>query len=440
VSPGLARVVARTAVDAPFTPAVEQVQEALGATLSDETARRLAARIGTAAEARTQAAIARARQGQPVWTEAEVQRADDTTILVVEVDGVLVHQEAGWHEMKVGTLAPLGPGVHSDPTHGRATLAGGSASYGVGGEDAEACWWRVYVEALRRGLGTPAERTVVVRGDGAPWIWDRARAFLGLPAVEVVEIVDIYHAYGYLWAVGNALYDAGSLRAAAWVEPLKDHLYLHGAAPVLAAIAALTPTTEEALNAIADAQTYFTRNVARMDYPRFVARWKRGSNRPACAGVSPAVKPSPACAPCSARGAGRPSGRPTPISTGYRRRMPPRPPRVWPPRPRRVPPSAQRPRSRYPRDHRASPRLPLPRAPHRVPHPRPLNVRSSCPAPPRELCCGAPPALHPLDTGKVIFYDIFYAYAHTHLVLRRERGDAATCGTATWIGPCHSLS
>jgi len=205
--------------------------------------------------------------------------------------------------MKVGTLVPLGPALHRDPTHGRATLAWGSASYGVGGEDAEAFWWRVYVEALRRGLGTPAVRTVVVLGDGAHWIWERARAFLGLPGVEVVEIVDIYHAYGYLWAVSNALYGAGSLRAAAWVEPLKDQLYLYGAAPVLAALtalAALTPTTEEALHARTDAQTYF--------------------------GASPAVKPSPACAPCSARGAGRPSGRPTPTSTGRRRRMPPTPP------------------------------------------------------------------------------------------------------------------
>jgi len=99
--------------------------------------------------------------------------------------------------------------------------------------------------------------------------------------VEVVEIVDIYHAYGYLWAVGNALYGAGNLRAAAWVEPLKDQLYVHGAAPVLtalAALAALEPTTEEAAQAITDAQTYFTRNIARMDYPRFVARaWPIGS-------------------------------------------------------------------------------------------------------------------------------------------------------------------
>ncbi len=174
VSPGLVRVVARVAVDATFTPAAEQVQEALGVTLSDETARRLAERIGAVAEAQTQAAITRAQHGQLVWTEDEIEWADDTTILVVEVDGVLVHQEAGWHEMKVGTLAPLGPALRIDPTHGRATLAWGSARDGVGGEDAEAFWWRVYVEALRRGLGTPAVRTVVILGDGALDLGPRA--------------------------------------------------------------------------------------------------------------------------------------------------------------------------------------------------------------------------------------------------------------------------
>ncbi len=272
VAPGLARVVARVAVEATFTPAVELVQEALGATLSDETVRRLAERLGVAAEAQTQAAITRAKRGQPVWAEDAVERAEDTPILAVEVDRVLVHQEAAWHEMKVVTLAPLGPELHTDPDTGRTHLAWGEASYGVGAEEAEDCWWRVSVEAMRRGLGTPAVRTVGVLANGARWIWERARAVLGLPGVEVVESADIYHAYSYLWAVGNALHGAGSLRAAAWVEPLKDQLYQHGAAPVLTALAALRPTTAEAVQASDDARTYFTRNAARMDDPRFVAR------------------------------------------------------------------------------------------------------------------------------------------------------------------------
>src|SRR5437763_3736482 len=167
VSPGLTRVVARATVETTFALAVEQVQETLGATLSDETARRLAEQIGAVAEAQTQAAIARAQQGQPVWAEAEVQGADATTTLAVEVDGVLVHQEAGWQEMKVVTVAPLGPDLHIDSDSGRTFLAWGPASYGVGAEEAEDFWWRVYVEARRRGLGTPAVRTIVVLCDGA---------------------------------------------------------------------------------------------------------------------------------------------------------------------------------------------------------------------------------------------------------------------------------
>lgn len=272
LAPGLARVVARAAVETSFEHAAEQVQEAVGAAVSVETVRRTAEHLGAVAEAQTQATIARAAQGAPAEVTPEEQRVSPTTTVAVEVDGVLVHRDEGWHEMKVVTVAPLGPDVQTDPDTGRTHLRWGAASYGVGTEEAEAFWWRVYVEARRRGLGTPAVRTVVMLGDGAAWIWGRAAHFLGVPGVEVVEIVDIYHAYGYLWAVGHAYFGAGSPQASAWVEPLKEHLYLHGPAPVLAALAALVPTTEEAGVAIAEAQSYFTTHTARMDYPRFVAR------------------------------------------------------------------------------------------------------------------------------------------------------------------------
>jgi Uncharacterised protein family (UPF0236) len=274
VSPGLTRVVARATVETSFAQAVEQVQEALGAQVSEETARRVAEHLGAVAEAQTQAAVARAQTRRPVWSATEGPEAPvpATTTLAVEVDGVQVHRDDGWHDMKVVTVAPLGPQLHTDRASGRTHLRWGRASYGVGAEGAEEFWWRVYVEALRRGLGTPAVRTVVVLGDGAEWIWHRAKHFLGVDGVEVVEIVDIYHAYEYLWAVGNALDGAGSPCAAAWVEPLKDQLYAQGAAPVLRALAALAPPTAEAREAVADAQSYFTTQATRMDYPRFVAR------------------------------------------------------------------------------------------------------------------------------------------------------------------------
>src|SRR5438067_8874373 len=74
----------------------------------------------------------------------------------------------------------------------------------AGLESAEEFWYRVYVTACQGGLSQQTRR-VVVLGDGAEWIWNRAAHFVGGPGMAVVEIVDIYHAYEHLWAVGRAL-------------------------------------------------------------------------------------------------------------------------------------------------------------------------------------------------------------------------------------------
>ncbi|MCA1599099.1 MAG: ISKra4 family transposase [Chloroflexi bacterium] len=266
VSPSLLRAVCRLGIETSFAEAMDAVRETLGVSVADETARRDTDGIGAVAEADQQADVDAARQGRPIAATAPIA----TGVLAVAVDGVQAPHRDGWHEMKVGTLAPLGPGLRVDAETGRTHLAWGEASYCAGGEEAEAFWWRVYAEACRRGLGTPAVRTVVMLGDGAEWIWHRARLFLGVRGVEVVEIVDIYHVYEYLWEVGNAVFGAGSARAAGWVQPLKDRLYEQGAAPVLAALHALTPDTDAAVVRVA--LGYVTTQAARLDYPRFVAR------------------------------------------------------------------------------------------------------------------------------------------------------------------------
>jgi hypothetical protein len=47
---------------------------------------------------------------------------------------------------------------------------------------------------------------VGVRGDGAAWIWHRAASFVGGRGSVVIAIVDLYHAYEHLWAVGRAVF------------------------------------------------------------------------------------------------------------------------------------------------------------------------------------------------------------------------------------------
>jgi len=268
LSPTLARAVCRLGIETSFEEAMDAARETLGVTVADETARRDTEGIGAVAETDQQADVDAARQGRPLTATAPI----DTRVLAVAVDGVQAPHRDGWHEMKVGTFAPLGPGLRVDTETRRTHLAWGEASYCAGGEEAEVFWWRVYAEACRRGLGTPAVRTVVLLGDGAEWIWHRARHFLRVRGVELVEIVDIYHVYEYLWNVGNAVFGAGSARAAGWVQPLKDRLYEQGAAPVLAALAALTPETDAAAEVVRVAIGYVTTHAARLDYPRFVAR------------------------------------------------------------------------------------------------------------------------------------------------------------------------
>jgi hypothetical protein len=282
LSPGLARVVCREGLEGAFAAAVDSVAEAVGVHVSAEVARQTTERVGAVAEAQVQAAMARAQHGQPPWAPAEQADVPASGVLAVEVDGLYVHRDAGWHEMKAVTVAPLGPQCEVDPDTGRVRLRWGAASYGAGFEEAEAFWYRAYVEACRRGLGTAAVRTVVLLGDGAEWIWRQGHGFLALPGVELVEIIDLYHAYEYLWALGNAVFGAETPAAAAWVEPLKTRLYEEGPAPVQAAVDALAQTlgcTEDAdaeesaaATAVRRAREYLASNAARLNYPAFVAR------------------------------------------------------------------------------------------------------------------------------------------------------------------------
>lgn len=269
LSPGLSRVACRQGIDVSFPEAADLLAETLGVVVPDEGMRRITEGIGAVAEAEQQAAMARAADGREPLAAAEVHAASAT--LLVTVDGVMVQEQDGWHECKVGVVAPLGPAVRMDPEQGRHCLVAGPAQYCAGFEAAERFWYRVYGEACRQGLGSATVVRVVVLGDGAEWIWRGARAFLGVGRVEVVEIVDFYHAVEHLWGVANATFGADSSAAAAWAKPLKEQLYREGVGPVLMALGDLLATeggNEEARKALA----YFGEHAQRMAYPAFMAR------------------------------------------------------------------------------------------------------------------------------------------------------------------------
>src|SRR5215207_6425136 len=271
LSPGLERVASRVGIEAAFGSAAGLLRETLRVEVAEEAVRRVTEGIGAVAEAEQQAAMAAAEVGGAPPADAG---EPPPSALLVEVDGVHVPLARSWNEMKVGVVAPLGPATATDPESGRERLVVGPQSACAGFEEAATFWSRVYAEACRRGLGLPSLALVVLLGDGADWIWRYGRQFLALKGVELVEIVDLYHAVEHLWTVAHAVFGASSPTAAAWVAPLKGALLAEGVGPVLAALeelAALADTVAAA-EEVRKARGYFTTNAARMDYPTFVAR------------------------------------------------------------------------------------------------------------------------------------------------------------------------
>jgi hypothetical protein len=271
LSPGLERVACWLGIDESFQEGVDALHETLRIVLKDEPTRRITEGIGQVAEAEAQAWVAQAQTGRAVFAPEEITVS--APLLLVEVDGALVHETDGtWHEVKSGLAAPLGPGVATDAKTGRTTLVMGKPSYCAGFESAETFWWRVYVEACRRGLGSKLVTLVVVLGDGADWIWRYAAAFLAVAGVQIIEIVDLYHALEHLGLVAGLIWGQGSRAATDWQVARKTELLEQGVAPVLVALADLTPDTITAAEEVRKALGYFQVNAARMDYPRFIAQ------------------------------------------------------------------------------------------------------------------------------------------------------------------------
>ncbi|HVA90856.1 MAG TPA: ISKra4 family transposase [Chloroflexota bacterium] len=261
VTPGLARVACRDGLEAPFGQGADLLAENLGVRLHEDTVRRLTESVGQVVE-----------HDQADWTRWTLPPGEGVPpILAVELDGVLLHERQRWIETKIGRVAALGPGLVVDRETGEAHLALGPSAYCVAVGSVDAFWPRLAREVARAGLGRGV-RTVVVLADGADWIWAQARAQFHSPGVEVVEIVDFYHACEHLGTVATAVHGPGSLWASDWLDRQCHALRHEGVTPIQEALAALEPRTAEAADEVRRARGYFATHAARMAYPAFRAR------------------------------------------------------------------------------------------------------------------------------------------------------------------------
>lgn len=196
------------------------------------------------------------------WDDGTLPPAATTPArLYLSLDGVLVHTEDGWREYKLGTAYTTRTRPDKDRP-GELEVVAQEQSYIGDLVDAATIgqlWW---CEAARRGALEAKELVVVA--DGAHWIWDLvAEHFPG-----ATQIVDWYHASGYIWQVAHASYGEGSDLGQRWAKKRLDELW---AGQVTAVLAAFADKADHG-QAVAEAITYFTNQQERMHYADYRAR------------------------------------------------------------------------------------------------------------------------------------------------------------------------
>jgi len=177
--------------------------------------------------------------------------------LGVSLDGGKMHVRGeGWKEFKVGTVYDVVVKPERDPetgewldqAHGvnmdyRAVLGSVEAF-------APALW------ALAVDHQVPQAAQVSVTADGADWIWNLADDLFP----DSVQIVDWYHATGYLAGAAEALYPHDAAAAQRWQQARRDDLYLGQTHKII------EPLEHAGLTTQAD---YFRRHTRRMQYQEF---------------------------------------------------------------------------------------------------------------------------------------------------------------------------
>jgi Uncharacterised protein family (UPF0236) len=259
LAPGLARVAAYEGSRSSFAEAASSLAEHHGVVVAVETVRALSEGLGALAE-----------QDQQDRTTYAVPTARVPATLVVSMDGVYVPHRDGWYEAKLGRIAALGS-LRRREVQAPPLRALGPSTYCIGLEATEAFWPRLMREAWRRGLGRGV-RQVVLLGDGGEWIWVGGRAHLALPGVQVIEILDFYHASAYLADVARLVFPACPVRQQTWLAAVRHRLRHEGPTPVRRALTRLRPATPAAADRVRTALDYFTTHAPRMAYPRFTAQ------------------------------------------------------------------------------------------------------------------------------------------------------------------------
>jgi hypothetical protein len=106
---------------------------------------------------------------------------------------------------------------------------------------------------------------VVVVGDGAEWIWNRATWF-----IRRCEILDFWHAMEHAWEFARLRYGEGSPQADQWVRQIGVDLKAGKVEQVIARLKRLRPQSPQLRESLESLIRYYSANAGRMRYDEYL--------------------------------------------------------------------------------------------------------------------------------------------------------------------------
>lgn len=271
-------LLALLAIVTPYSLAARLAWLLLGVTVSPMGIWRVAQRLG-------QAAAAHSEQLSRYHADSRSEGApidDAPAAVVLGVDGCVVGMqvrsrrrrrtgeqplpalppiEGGrFREVKTGVL--LRPEDRVETSPGRRSVVKRFLVTCLG--EADEIFRRLYAQVRELGWIGP-QTVVVIVGDGAEWIWNRATMF-----VHRCEILDFWHALEHAWDFAHLRFGEGSVQADLWVHQIAEDLRAGKVQEVIAGLKRLRPRTPALRDSLQALIHYYSENAGRMRYDEYL--------------------------------------------------------------------------------------------------------------------------------------------------------------------------
>lgn len=288
-SPALARLLALIATLCTFVQGCEIIERLLGICISPMGLWKVTQRVGQAAWSAMHSAARRCADVRTAPDLPDPKNAPD--VVLIGTDGCMLGMQRrktrrrhpdpavplpplpaedgnGFRENKSGVI--LLPAERVEPSPGRRCVLRRFLVSCIG--SADEVFDLIWAKLQMLGWLGP-NTTVVIVGDGAKWIWNRAEMF-----PNRCEILDFWHAAEHAWATARILYGEHSRKTPQWATAIVDSLRAGKIDDVIAMLQRIRPKRSSrgqqllCEEAVADLLSYYSDNRTRMRYHEYLAK------------------------------------------------------------------------------------------------------------------------------------------------------------------------